>query len=96
MLERSSQLPTNSTDSVSPNDIFGQVMGQEKHGRVRMFGSSVPATDAWGQLPSKNASYRIIHEQHLELQKMKDKLKDQERKFDQQESRIQDLTAAVT
>ncbi|XP_028114155.1 uncharacterized protein LOC114312138 [Camellia sinensis] len=40
-----------------PNDAFGQVMGKEKHGRVRMYGLGVSPSNLWRDTSSHKANH---------------------------------------
>ncbi|KAM7520906.1 hypothetical protein LguiB_019868 [Lonicera macranthoides] len=42
------QNPETTEDGYTQDDIYGQVMGPERHGRVRTFGLGVPPTVLFG------------------------------------------------
>nr|XP_027124175.1 uncharacterized protein LOC113740858 [Coffea arabica] len=67
MNELKNQLPSESQDPVGRNDIFAQVVGQDKHGHVRLFSDGVNPTDLWEDIPSRNTCYRISVQQQSTL-----------------------------
>ncbi|XXG46811.1 hypothetical protein AAC387_Pa02g1559 [Persea americana] len=46
--ERLSQQPESSQNSTTRDNIFTQVMGEDRHGRVRTFGLGVTPSDIYG------------------------------------------------
>lgn len=95
MNERTRQLPPNSEDRLGPDDIFSQVLGPDKFGRVRMCGSGVHSSDVWGDTPSHSTSRRIIAEQHSELEKMKTQLSEQATQLREQGQQIAEMHALL-
>ncbi|KAH6768484.1 hypothetical protein C2S51_013820 [Perilla frutescens var. frutescens] len=55
------KLPESSEDPVGPNGLFAQVRGQDRAGRVRMFGEGVSPSDVWGEIHNRNTSRRYVH-----------------------------------
>lgn len=55
-----SQLPEGLEDPVGPNDLYAQVIGQDRPGRVRMFGEGVSPSDVWGEVPNRNMCKHIM------------------------------------
>lgn len=78
-----SQLESSEQDK-GPNDIFAQVIGPDKDGRVRMYGYGTAASDVFGDTPSRAASYRMNMEYKADLETMK-------KRVDAQDRQIQDL-----
>ncbi|KAH6775457.1 hypothetical protein C2S52_013018 [Perilla frutescens var. hirtella] len=68
------ELPEGSEDPIGPNDLYAQVTGQDKPGRVRMFGEGVSSSDVWGEVPNRNRCKRIMLEQRSEILKMKNEI----------------------
>ena len=95
MDERTSKLPVGSNDVVSPTDVYSQVMGEEKNGRVRMLGLGVSPTDEWGNVPSKNVPYRVFLQQQTLLEEINDKLNQQEERYAQLMSLLQDRQSSA-
>lgn len=78
MKEKQAELPSEAEDSVGRNDIFAQVIGQDKPGHVRLFSEGVNPTDLWGDIPSRSMCHRINVEQQSVLSRMEDKMKQQD------------------
>ncbi|XP_042419228.1 uncharacterized protein LOC122007570 [Zingiber officinale] len=70
MKELENQLPEDEDDQVGQNDIFAQIIGPDRPGRVRMFGDGVNPSDLWGEVPSRSTCNRIVMEQRTKLEKM--------------------------
>ncbi|XP_058080827.1 uncharacterized protein LOC131228995 isoform X2 [Magnolia sinica] len=51
--EQISQQPDTSQNSTGRNDLFSQVMGEDRHGRVRTYGLGPTPTDLWGTTRSQ-------------------------------------------
>ncbi|XP_027158101.1 uncharacterized protein LOC113768932 [Coffea eugenioides] len=78
MNELKNQLPSESQDPVGRNDIFAQVVGQDKHGHVRLFSDGVNPTDLWEDIPSHNTCYRISVQQQSTLVRLEERLQRQD------------------
>nr|XP_027062793.1 uncharacterized protein LOC113689170 [Coffea arabica] len=78
MNELKNQLPSESQDPVGRNDIFAQVVGQDKHGHVRLFSDDVNPTDLWEDIPSRNTCYRISVQQQSTLVRLEERLQRQD------------------
>nr|XP_027096133.1 uncharacterized protein LOC113716030 [Coffea arabica] len=78
MNELKNQLPSESQDPVGRNDIFAQVVGQDKHGHVRLFSDGVNPTDLWEDIPSRNTCYRISVQQQSSLVRLEERLQRQD------------------
>ncbi|XP_073157960.1 uncharacterized protein [Henckelia pumila] len=63
MKELENQLHEDEDDQVGQNDIFAQIIGPDRPGRVRMFGDGVNPSDLWGEVPSHSSCNRIVMEQ---------------------------------
>ncbi|KAL7196915.1 hypothetical protein ACSBR1_036849 [Camellia fascicularis] len=54
-----------------PNDTFGQVMGKEKYGRVRMYGLSVSRSNLWrdtsGHKTNQDITMDVMEAENLKL-----------------------------
>ncbi|KAG8374944.1 hypothetical protein BUALT_Bualt10G0048200 [Buddleja alternifolia] len=46
----------------NPQDTYAKIMGEDKHGRVRMYGMGVTPADVYGTIPSRDASHRMAME----------------------------------
>ncbi|KAG8383536.1 hypothetical protein BUALT_Bualt04G0023700 [Buddleja alternifolia] len=46
----------------NPQDTYAKIIGEDKHGRVRMYGMGVTPTDVYGTIPSRDASHRMAME----------------------------------
>ncbi|XP_071926243.1 uncharacterized protein [Coffea arabica] len=78
MTELKNQLPSDSQDPVGRDDIFAQVVGQDKHGHVRLFSDGVNPTDLWEDIPSRNTRYRISVQQQSTLVRLEQRLQRQD------------------
>ncbi|XP_071932980.1 uncharacterized protein [Coffea arabica] len=78
MTELKNQLPSDSQDPVGRDDIFAQVVGQDKHGHVRLFSDGVNPTDLWEDIPSRNTCYRISVQQQSTLVRLEERLQRQD------------------
>ena len=76
MRELIEQVPEGEHDTIGPNDIFSQVMGKEKTGRVRMCGLGVCPSDVWGTVPSMGTSYMMAMEWKSQLLKTNNQLQE--------------------
>ena len=88
-----SQLPPDTEDSVGKNDVFAQVVGQDKHGHVRMYGFGICPTDVWGDEPSRSGSQRLVLDQKHEILEMKAKFAQQEEQIKDQARELANLKA---
>ncbi|XP_058097140.1 uncharacterized protein LOC131242477 isoform X2 [Magnolia sinica] len=57
--ERISQQPEASHSSTARNDVFSQVMGEDRHGRVRTYGLGPSPSDLWGITPNPSKFQRM-------------------------------------
>ncbi|XP_027122347.1 uncharacterized protein [Coffea arabica] len=78
MNELKNQLPSESQDPIGRNNIFAQVVGQDKHGHVRLFSDGVNPTDLWEDIPSRNTCYRISVQQQSILVHLEERLQRQD------------------
>ncbi|KAH6822402.1 hypothetical protein C2S53_007729 [Perilla frutescens var. hirtella] len=74
MKEVQSKMPPGLPDPVGPSDSFAKVMGKDPHGRVRILGLGVNATDISGDIPSRSACYRMVLENQVAITRMEDKM----------------------
>ncbi|XP_073129145.1 uncharacterized protein [Henckelia pumila] len=77
MKELENQLHEDEDDQIGQNDIFAQIMGPDRPGRVRMLGDGVKTTDLWGEVPSRSTCNRIVMEQKTLLEKMDEQIRKQ-------------------
>ncbi|XP_042400887.1 uncharacterized protein LOC121990906 [Zingiber officinale] len=77
MNELENQLLEDYNDQVSPNDIFAQIMGPDRPGRVRMLGDGISPSDLWGLVPSRGTCNRLVMEQNAKLEQMNEQIKKQ-------------------
>ncbi|XP_071712569.1 uncharacterized protein [Rutidosis leptorrhynchoides] len=47
-------LPEGTVDAPGPDDVFAQVVGNNKYGAADMYGLGVRQADLWGNIPSRN------------------------------------------
>ncbi|XP_071739869.1 uncharacterized protein [Rutidosis leptorrhynchoides] len=47
-------LPEGTVDAPGPDDVFAQVVGNNKYGVADMYGLGVRKADLWGNIPSRN------------------------------------------
>ncbi|XP_042443904.1 uncharacterized protein LOC122029006 [Zingiber officinale] len=90
MNELTNQLPEDSNDPVNQNDIFAQIMGPDRPGRVRMLGDGVSPSDLWGEVPSRGTCNRLVMEQQTKLEKMDEQIKKQGQHIAMLEAKISD------
>ncbi|XP_042441187.1 uncharacterized protein LOC122026514 [Zingiber officinale] len=90
MNELANQLPEDSNDPVSQNDIFAQIIGPDRPGRVRMLGDGVSPSDLWGEVPSRDTCNRLVMEQKTKLEKMDEQVKKQGQHIAMLEAKISD------
>ncbi|XP_042454960.1 uncharacterized protein LOC122039011 [Zingiber officinale] len=88
MKELENQLPEDEDDQVGQNDIFAQIIGPDRPGRVRMFGDGVNPSDLWGEVPSRSTCNRIVMEQRTKLEKMDEQVRKQGQHIAMLESKI--------
>ncbi|XP_073126770.1 uncharacterized protein [Henckelia pumila] len=88
MKELENQLHEDEDDEVGQNDIFAQIIGPDRPGRVRMFGDGVNPSDLWGEVPSLSTCNRIVMEQKTLLEKMDEQIKKQGQHIAMLESKI--------
>ncbi|XP_073131248.1 uncharacterized protein [Henckelia pumila] len=88
MKELENQLHEDEDDEVGQNDIFAQIIGPDRPGRVRMFGDGVNPFDLWGEVPSRSTCNRIVMEQKTLLEKMDEQIKRQGQHIAMLESKI--------
>ncbi|XP_075499252.1 uncharacterized protein LOC142537637 [Primulina tabacum] len=74
MKELENQLPEDEDDQIGQNDVFAQIIGPDRPGRVRMLGDGVNPSDLWGEVPSRSTCNRIVMEQKKKLEKWMSKL----------------------
>ncbi|XP_073037274.1 uncharacterized protein [Primulina eburnea] len=88
MKELENQLPEDEDDQIGQNDVFAQIIGPDRPGRVRMFGDGVNPSDLWGELPSRSTCNRIVMEQKTKLEKMDEQIRKQGQHIAMLESKI--------
>ncbi|KAK4439036.1 hypothetical protein Salat_0238300 [Sesamum alatum] len=70
------------------DDTFAKVMGADKHGHVRMYGMGVTPADIYGNVPSRDANYRMAME-------YKDKYLQVVDKYEALNEKLENLSAIV-
>ncbi|XP_075475070.1 uncharacterized protein LOC142505838 [Primulina tabacum] len=88
MKELENQLPEDEDDQIGQNDVFAQIIGPDRPGRVRMLGDAVNPSDLWGEVPSRSTCNRIVMEQNKKLEKMDEQIKKQCQHIAMLESKI--------
>ncbi|XP_042443045.1 uncharacterized protein LOC122028082 isoform X2 [Zingiber officinale] len=93
MKELENQLPEDYNDQVSPNDIFAQIMGPDRSGRVRMLGDGISPSDLWGVVPSRGTCNRLVMEQNAKLEQMNEQIKKQGQHITMLETKISEQSS---
>ncbi|XP_075481960.1 uncharacterized protein LOC142522439 isoform X3 [Primulina tabacum] len=88
MKELENQLPEDEDDQIGQNDVFAQIIGPDRSGRVRMLGDGVNPSDLWGEVPSRSTCNRIVMEQKTKLEKMDEQIRKQGQHIAMLESKI--------
>ncbi|XP_073134298.1 uncharacterized protein [Henckelia pumila] len=88
MKELENQLPEDEDDQVGQSDIFSQIIGPDRPGRVCMLGNGVNPSDLWGEAPCHNTCNRIVMGQKKKLQKMDEQIRKQGQLISMLESKI--------
>ncbi|KAG8372438.1 hypothetical protein BUALT_Bualt12G0066200 [Buddleja alternifolia] len=70
------------------NDAYAKIMGQDKHGYLRMYGMGVTPVDVCGAIPSRDVSYILAME-------YKSKYMEAVEKFDALNAKVESLSALV-
>ncbi|XP_073309076.1 uncharacterized protein [Primulina huaijiensis] len=86
--ELENQLPEDEDDQIGQNDVFAQIIGPDRPGRVRMLGDGVNPSDLWGEVPSRSTCNRIVMEQKTKLEKMDEQIRKQVQNIVMLESKI--------
>jgi hypothetical protein len=73
------ELPHGSNDEIGPADIFSQVMGPERSGRLRMCGGGVAPSDIWADTPTRGTQQLFMAEQRNKIQSLEEQVKEQGR-----------------
>ncbi|KAL0925531.1 hypothetical protein M5K25_003876 [Dendrobium thyrsiflorum] len=68
---------TSQTEDVGRDDIFSKVLGNDKIGRVRMYGFGVTPYVAWGEIPNRSSAYRLIEGYKEAFEKMEKQVQEQ-------------------
>ncbi|PKU80709.1 uncharacterized protein LOC110097958 [Dendrobium catenatum] len=68
---------TSQTEDVGRDDIFSKVLGNDKVGRVRMYGFGVTPYVAWGEIPNRSSAYRLIEGYKEAFEKMEKQVQEQ-------------------
>lgn len=80
---KKTQESTGESSSTGRNDILAQVLGPERHGRLRQGGVGATATNTWGPRDTNNEVQRENQELKAELKKVREKGDDTARKVDE-------------
>eukprot|EP00268_Persea_americana_P048413 TRINITY_DN5113_c1_g1_i2.p1 TRINITY_DN5113_c1_g1~~TRINITY_DN5113_c1_g1_i2.p1 ORF type:complete len:427 (+),score=59.74 TRINITY_DN5113_c1_g1_i2:167-1447(+) len=97
--ERMSQQPESSQSSTARNDIFTQVMGEDRRGRVRTFGLGVAPSDIYGPRLSAPEARRMAEDERakrIESEQSVVALKEQMDQMKTRMSRIETLLHRFT
>ncbi|KAI0492510.1 hypothetical protein KFK09_026783 [Dendrobium nobile] len=68
---------TSQTEDVGRDDIFSKVLGNDKVGRVRMYGFGVTPYVAWGEIPNRSSAYQLIEGYKEAFEKMEKQVQEQ-------------------
>ncbi|XP_058078419.1 uncharacterized protein LOC131226741 [Magnolia sinica] len=104
--ERTSQQPEASHNSTARRDIFSEVMGDERHGRVRTYGLGPSPSDIWGttshsvQSQGMTSNAQKIDEQyeelHAEISSLRETMADRDAQISSLRETMTTLMAAIT
>ncbi|XP_058085740.1 uncharacterized protein LOC131233144 [Magnolia sinica] len=104
--ERTSQQPEASHNSTARKDIFSEVMGDERHGRVRTYRLGPSPSDIWGttshsvQSQGMTSNAQKIDEQyeelHAEISSLKETMADRDAQISSLRETMTTLMAAIT
>jgi hypothetical protein len=84
MNSRRSQLSHGSTDEIGPEDIFRQVLGRERSGRLRMCGGGVALSDIWADIPTRGTQQLLMAEQRNIIASLQEQTKVQAEQIKEQ------------
>jgi hypothetical protein len=76
---RRTALPPGRTDEIGPDDIFSQVMGPERSGRLRMCGAGIAPSDIWGAIPTRTTQQLVMADQRDKISMLEELVKEQGR-----------------
>ncbi|KAI0495169.1 hypothetical protein KFK09_025319 [Dendrobium nobile] len=68
---------TSQTEDFEKDDIFSKVLGNDKVGRVRMYGFGVTPYVAWGEILNRSSAYRLIEGYKEAFEKMEKQVQEQ-------------------
>ncbi|XP_012846311.1 PREDICTED: uncharacterized protein LOC105966291 [Erythranthe guttata] len=85
-----SELPSGAKD-IGPDDIFSRVVGQDKPGRVRMFGRGVTASVVYGDLHKGGETCHTNIAYKNEIDALKQRADEQDKLIIEQNMQIQEL-----
>lgn len=90
MKELFSGLPLGAKDT-GPDDIFAQVAGKDKGGRVKMYGKGVTASVIYGDMPRQGKYSHTYMGNKNEVETLKKRLDQQDKLIMEQSKQIQEL-----
>lgn len=72
--ERAAQGQGTSENVIVDDDVFHQVMGRDRHGRVRTFGLGPAPSHLGGPKPSHSEALKMVSEANTEVREMKERM----------------------
>ncbi|GMY13755.1 transcription factor gte1 [Fagus crenata] len=91
--ELASQQPKTSKGSNDPDDIFFQVMGQDKRGYMRTYGLGATPSDIWGATEVMRMASEAKRTTNAEMSKMVVKMEAMEQRYTHMEAHLTKMTS---
>uniref|UniRef100_A0A5B7BPA4 Bromo domain-containing protein n=1 Tax=Davidia involucrata TaxID=16924 RepID=A0A5B7BPA4_DAVIN len=94
--ERAAELQEASQNSAAQDDIFSQVMGHDRHGRVRTYGLGPSPSDLGGPKPSHDEALKMVSEANAEVREMKEQMKVMEQTCSQMAAQMSTMMSMMS
>jgi hypothetical protein len=83
------------TNAIGPEDIFSQVMGPERSGRIRIYGRGVASVDIWGEVPTRGTQHLIMADQKEKILRLEEQVKEQADLIREQTTMLVEIRATL-
>ncbi|KAL7238003.1 hypothetical protein ACSBR2_004161 [Camellia fascicularis] len=93
--ERAAQQKETSQNGTVEDDILSQVMGQDRHGRVRTYGLGPAPSDLSGPKPSRAEAVKMVSTANAEVHDMKEKIVSMEQTCAQMASQMSSMMSMM-
>ncbi|XP_028079201.1 uncharacterized protein LOC114280979 [Camellia sinensis] len=93
--ERAAQQKETSQNGTVEDDILSQVMGQDRHGRVRTYGLGPAPSDLSGPKPSRAEAVKMVSTANAEVHDMKEKMVSMEQTCAQMASQMSSMMSMM-